>query len=101
MFCSKCGAKNEKSAEFCSECGASLKETTSAQVKSGSSFGWGVLGFFIPLVGLILFISWKNDRPEDAKAAGIGALISVILNVILTIIMIVLFGVAASQSIYY
>lgn len=30
------------------------------------SFGWAVLGFFIPLVGLILWMIWKNDRPGDA-----------------------------------
>ena len=50
--------------------------------KSGSSFGWAVLGFFIPLAGLILFLVWGQTRPEDAKAAGKGALISVIISAI-------------------
>ena len=26
--------------------------------------------FFIPLVGLILWMIWKNDRPRDAGMAG-------------------------------
>lgn len=56
----------------------------------GSKFGWGVLGFFVPLVGLILYFSWKKDRPKTAKAAGIGALVSVVLNVILAIILVVI-----------
>ena len=50
--------------------------------KSGSSFGWAVLGFFIPLAGLILCLVWGQTRPEDAKAAGKGALISVIISAI-------------------
>ncbi|MBR6472962.1 MAG: zinc-ribbon domain-containing protein [Firmicutes bacterium] len=44
---------------------------------SGSP-GWGVLGCCIPLVGLILFLVWKDSKPRSAKAAGIGALIGVI-----------------------
>ena len=33
--------------------------------------------FCIPLVGLILFLVWRDNKPKNAKAAGIGALISV------------------------
>lgn len=40
--------------------------------------GWGILGFFIPLVGLILYLTWRNDQPKNARKAGQGALISVI-----------------------
>lgn len=57
-------------------------------------FGWGLLGFCIPIVGLVLWLVWKNDKPITAKVAGKGALISVcigivlwILNLILTIFM--------------
>ena len=38
------------------------------------NIGWGILGFVIPILGAILFLFWKNDA---AKAAGIGALISI------------------------
>lgn len=63
----------------------------------GSKFGWGVLGFFVPLVGLILFFTWKKDRPKSSKAAGIGALVSVILKVI-SIIVVFMIGVATSTK---
>ena len=52
--------------------------------KEGSKFGWGVLGFFFPLVGLILFLVWLKDKKKAAKAAGIGALIGFLVNVLLT-----------------
>ena len=60
-------------------------EATTAE-KEGSKFGWGVLGFFFPLVGLILFLVWLKDKNKAAKAAGIGALIGFILNVIVTVL---------------
>lgn len=50
-------------------------------VQQGSNW-WSVLGFFIPLLGLILFLIWKTTNPKSAKAAGIGALVSVILNIL-------------------
>ena len=62
-----------------------IVETTITE-KEGSKFGWGVLGFFFPLVGLILFLVWLKDKKKAAKAAGIGALIGFILNVIVTVL---------------
>lgn len=43
------------------------------------SFGWGVLGFFFPLVGLILYLVWQQTMPNRARMCGKGALISVIV----------------------
>lgn len=41
------------------------------------------MGFCIPIAGLILFLVWKDNKPNTAKSAGIGALIGVILVVAL------------------
>ena len=46
----------------------------------------GLLGFCIPIVGLILFLVWKDNKPKTAKAAGMGALICVIIVVVFYII---------------
>ena len=48
-----------------------------AAVSAGASWG-----FCIPIVGLILFLVWKDQKPRTAKVAGVGALISVIVGVI-------------------
>lgn len=45
-------------------------------------FLWGLLGCCIPVVGLVLFLIWKDSKPKTAKAAGIGALVSVIACVV-------------------
>lgn len=51
-------------------------------VNDSGSIGWGILGFFFPLVGLILFLVWKNTKPKCAKVAGMGALIGFCLNLV-------------------
>lgn len=59
-------------------------------VDDSGSFGWAVLGFFIPLCGLILYLVWRNTKPKCAKNAGIGALVYVCiagLFILLTIIL--------------
>lgn len=53
-------------------------------------FLWGLLGCCIPLVGLILFLVWKDSKPKTSKAAGIGALVGVGVGVVSYILMAVL-----------
>lgn len=60
-------------------------------------FLWGLLGFCIPLVGLILFLVWKDSKPKTAKTAGIGALVSVIIAVVFYILAAVL-GIGAAVA---
>ena len=54
----------------------------SQQSNDSGSFGWAVLGFFIPLVGLILWLVWKDSKPKSAKMSGIGALVGVGVSVL-------------------
>lgn len=70
-----------------------MEENKNVEVttETGSKFGWGVLGFFIPLVGLILFLVWLKTKPKSAKASGIGALIGFIVGLLLTVVSIVIF----------
>ena len=83
-FCKNCGAQIDDNAVVCTSCG-SAQNTTPAVVDNGG-FGWGVLGCCIPIVGLILFLVWKDTKPKTSKAAGIGALVSVILGVVIYIV---------------
>ncbi len=65
-----------------------------AKPYDNGSFGWAVLGFFVPLVGLILFLLWKDDKPRSAKRAGLGALVGFIVNILVTVVPLVI-GVVA------
>ena len=51
--------------------------------KDRGGFLWGLLGCCIPVVGLVLFLVWRDEKPKTAKAAGIGALVSVMLTILI------------------
>ena len=53
------------------------------------SAGFNALAFFFPVVGLVLYLVWRDSTPKKAKAIGKWALISVIVGVVLYILMII------------
>ncbi len=80
-FCSKCGKEIHDDAAICIHCGCNVTDTQDAP-----SIGFAILGFFIPLVGLILYLIWHNTKPKQATSAGKGALIGFIVNIVFSII---------------
>ena len=65
-----------------------------------------ILSFFIPLLGLILFIANISENKEYAKSCGIPALIGFIIAILIipiafVIIGLVIFGLASSSDIAY
>ncbi len=65
MFCSECGAKNEKTNDFCSECGAPLKkeelppkENTKQPMSKSKKI---LIGFFIIII-ILLGIGYKIGK---------------------------------------
>ena len=71
--------------------------TNQPPVNDNGGFLWGLLGCCIPIVGLVLFLVWKDQKPKTAKAAGIGALVCVALCVVYYIVMLVL-GIAIAAT---
>ena len=84
----------------CPKCGVPVKNATAPD--DAPSTGFAVLGFFSPIVGLILYLVWKSERPLRAKSAGKGALIGFIVGIILWVIpCIVTIAVAGCAATYY
>lgn len=79
-FCRNCGQQIDDRAAVCPHCG--VAQENKPQVVDNGGFGWGVLGCCIPIVGLVLFLVWKDTKPKTAKAAGIGALVSVGIGIL-------------------
>ena len=79
-FCKNCGNQIEDNAATFPNCGAS--QNTTPQATDNGGFLWGLLGCCIPIVGLVLFLVWKDTKPKTSKAAGIGALVGVILMIL-------------------
>ena len=79
-YCRKCGQPLEDSYKVCPFCGTSVNEQRTHQTRQQfevdtNEILWGILGFFFPLVGVILFFVWQDQRPMSAKYAGVGGLI--------------------------
>lgn len=88
MFCKNCGKEIDDKAEICPNCGVRVKGSSGAG--DAPSAGFGVLGFFFPLIGLILYLVWKSDFPLKARSCGKGALIGVIVSAALAVLYIVM-----------
>jgi heme/copper-type cytochrome/quinol oxidase subunit 2 len=85
MYCPNCG-KEMGNDNICYNCNNNQMNHNN---DSGSAW-WGVLGFFVPLAGLILYCVWHNEKPKNAKSAGIGALIKVCMRLFFFIIILTL-----------
>lgn len=118
MFCKYCGKKlddkifEEKQVVYCTACGKAnrkaetekkndVKELKDIKIdesvsearvysRDSGSVGWGVLGFFFPIVGLILYLCWMRTSPRSANSAGAGALIAVVLMVLIALVFAIL-----------
>lgn len=89
-FCSNCGVEVNDGAAVCIKCGHAVNKEVEKKLKKpdASSFGFSALSFFYPIVGLILWLIWKDDFPLKAKSCGKGALIGTIVMVTLYIVLI-------------
>lgn len=58
------------------------------------SMGFAVLCFFFPVIGLILYLVWRETSPLKARSCGKGALIGVCVSVAFTILSTVIYSCA-------
>lgn len=99
MYCYQCGKQLEDEVKFCPYCGAQIDAHT--QNQSGeyrpidqnyqspypkqddeSSFGYALLSFFVPIVGLVLYLIWNKEYPLRAKSCIKGFIANIVVYVI-------------------
>lgn len=80
-FCSNCGNELTAQQDVCLNCGRYVNSNRSFtnNVKK-ANIGWGILGFFLPFIGFILYLVWKDSDPENSLIAGKGALWAIIIS---------------------
>ena len=61
-------------------------KTNLKSIDSGTA-PWMILGFCLPMIGLVLYLVWKDTREADSKAAGTGALLSVCISAAFYVLM--------------
>lgn len=98
MYCKNCGRTVDDTSSYCNNCGARIDNKPNADASEDSlSLGFAIFGFFIPIVGLILFLIYEEKKPKRAKSAVKGALIGFITEIVLAIILVILSVVFATS----
>lgn len=98
MYCKNCGRTVDDTSSYCNNCGARIDNKPNADVsEDNSNLGFAILGFFIPIVGLIIFLIYEEKKPKRAKSAGKGALIGFITKIVLAITLVILYVVFAAS----
>jgi uncharacterized membrane protein YvbJ len=93
MYCTNCGKQIDDNAVICSACGVPTKNYNKQVQETDDSMGclMGGLCFLLPIVGLILYLIWKDSKPISARFCARWGLFGFILEIILSIAWIVLF----------
>lgn len=66
MFCPNCGKEINDNAVVCIHCGASTNSKKTNLVDNPSHLA-GAVSCCFPVVGLILYFLWKDEKPESAS----------------------------------
>ena len=88
MFCKNCGKEINDQAVICPYCGVADDKSKLNQMSDQTkkydypSAGYAILCFFFPIVGLILYLVWRDLYPLKANSCGKGALIGIVFNFI-------------------
>lgn len=108
-YCTRCGNQCDPKAVICVKCGMQFADMYNSAPKDDDkpSGLLKVLCFFVPILGLILFLVNMNEKSISAKAYGKAALAGFIVSVVLYAILIVslfvlpfIFGFNSSVDVY-
>lgn len=109
MYCHQCG-KEVGDAKYCPYCGTQLnnqpigdyqpihQQSSYAREDDAPSLGFAFLSFFIPVVGLVLFIVWNKEYPQKAKSCLKGFIANIVLDFIMVCCVAASIGGYASQN---
>lgn len=94
-FCSQCGKEIMNEAVICPNCGSAVGKLNT--VGDSSGLAWSIISFLFPLLGIILYLVWRDDRPLRSKSLlnGIKAIL-IIYGVV--IIFMIIMGVISAIS---
>ena len=95
MYCPNCGAENITGAELCANCGVSLlnnkRPNYTPDVEDRPNLGINLLSLCcIPILGVIMYFVWKDQKPAAAKSALIFGLCGIALVGVVCVISFIL-----------
>ncbi len=85
-YCRNCGEEVYYKANKCPNCGTLQNNGISQENQNKRvACGYGILGFIVPVAGIVLYFVWKDEKPYEAHAVGLGTLIGIIISFLLAI----------------
>ncbi len=90
MYCRNCGRQIDENTVCCPYCRTDTTIGNAVDTNDGSNIWFAILGFFVPIVGLILYLVYEKERPKRARSAGKGALIGFITNILMSVLCVIL-----------
>ncbi len=98
-YCVHCGAQIDEKAVLCVHCGMQVPVREPAASSGGvSDKAYTVLGLFVPMAGLILYLLWKDEYPSRAQSAIKGAIAGFIVGAVFTVVFLAIyFGIVMSM----
>jgi len=85
MYCVNCGKEVNDNAVVCTNCGAAIKRRAKGEDGPIGCLLGGAC-FCAPILGLILYLIWKDEMPQKAKQAGIWAIVGFVWSLIYSFI---------------
>lgn len=66
MYCKNCGKEIDDNAYVCVHCGVKVNNEDDKKIDNPSNLA-GAVSCCFPIVGLILYFLWKDEKPNSAK----------------------------------
>lgn len=90
-YCSTCGAELHDNAVICVKCGCPVtpppqSSSEMQQAKNDDSPGMTLLSIVLPLIGILLYFMYKDDKPIIADGCRRGSLVGLMIGIIIALI---------------
>lgn len=88
MYCSQCGKEIDTDMKYCPYCGAVVNTDKNVYQpeQDSPSLLFAFISFFVPIIGIVLYVIWRKDSPKKAASCLKGLAAGVIFEIILYII---------------
>ncbi|HBL06628.1 MAG TPA: zinc ribbon domain-containing protein [Clostridium sp.] len=108
MYCSKCGKEILDNVTFCPECGNATNPNNQQSMNNNNSYNYGhpivkdepdtianIIACCFPIVGIIVYFMWKDNKPRSSNAIGKWSLFGFIASIIFTVAIYIFFFIIA------
>ncbi len=88
-YCHNCGIETKEDQVLCVNCKTTLRNEVllNSSNKQEPDVIAAIVGFLLPIVGLVLYLVWKEDYPGKAGSAKMGAIAAVKLLIAILVVM--------------